>query len=514
MKKTSFSFVAIALFLLAMAACQTKPVNNYQKAIPADIAGVLAIRFQQMGDKAELNETTKAQVLQILKDGMKSDNTEKLEKIFKNPEESGISLEAPVILFSGISKNQGLVAKPLSTSKIDDLFATLKNEGANVTSTSKNGYTEVINDNLICTYNSESLLILFTSGDLSTTQAQAAAYMSQDASQSALSNEFYKKAIEKNSDLSVCISMANYQDLLRTVYLKSMPNLSFVQDSTIWKSMYMAGEVNFEKGNIHVESTYESSDKAALEKFEQLSCIGQKQSNTFLNRFPASTLYYVGSSLNGEKLYELVAPQLQALPDAINKDNLKRLISSIDGDFSFGITKLGMMNIPSALLYVKVKDNYPLTYIQEQLKDQVNFLPNGDNAVKGIIPMLNMTIYMGIQNGQFYFTNDTELFTRIDKPADNPLGNTPQGKNMKNSYSCGLVNFSAINQLPIVQAVIPNMGPQAAILKNMLNASDYLEFFSPTLTKGIGNFYLTDKTQNSLKTITSGVEQLLPLLSK
>ncbi len=514
MKRTLLSFIAAALLALAMVSCQPQPTNNYQKVIPAEISGVVAIRLQQMANKAELNESTKAQVLQILKDGMKSQNTEKLEKIFKNPEESGISLEAPIIAFFGISKNQGLVAKTLSTSKLDDLFTTLKNEGANVISTPKDGYTEVVIENLVCAYNSESLLMLFDSGNRGLVQEQTAAYMAQTESQSALSNGFYKKAIEKSSDISACVSMSSYQELLRsTTYMKSLPNFNFIQDSTIWENMYMQGELNFEKGNIHSEMAYESNDKAALEKLKQLSFMGQKQSNTFLNRFPASTLYYVGSSLNGEKLYNLIAPQLETLPETIDRDKLKQLITSIDGDFSFGLTKLGMMNIPSVLFYVEVKDNYPMTYIQEQLKSQVNFIPDGENAVKGVIPMLNMTIYMGIQKGQFYFTNDTELYSRIDKTADNPLGNTPQGGDMKNSYSCAFVNFNAINQIPIVQMLISKAGPQATILKNALSAADYMEAFSPSETKAIWNFFLTDKTQNSLKVITGGAEQLLPLIS-
>lgn len=533
MKRILFSFVAIAVFILATVSCQTKTTNDYQKAIPANISGVFAIRLQQMADKAELSETTKAQVLQILKDGMKSQNTEKLERIFKNPEESGISLQAPVIVFFGIprsmgatgqgttpsavflnsSLNQGLVAKPSSTSKLDDLFTTLKNEGAPVVSASKDGYTEVVIENLVCAYNSETLLMLFNSGNLPKTQEQAAVYIKQDENQSALSNKYFKKAIEKSLDLSVGISMANYPELFNSVYVKNMPAFAFLQDSTLWNDLYMLGGLNFEKGKIHADMSYESDNKAALDKLTKSSFIGQKQSNTFLNRFPASSLYYVGSSLDGEKLYEMFAPQITSLPSAIDQEKLKKLITSIDGDFSFGLTKLGMMNIPSVLLYVEVKDNYPLTYIQEQIKDQVNFIPDGDNAVKGIIPMLNMTIYMGVQKGQFYFTNDTELYSRIGKNADLPLGNSPQGKEMKNSYSCAFINFSAINQIPMVQMLLSKAGPQANIMKNILGGSDYLEVFAPSQTEAIWNFFLTDQTQNSLKVITGGAEQLLPLIS-
>lgn len=515
MKKTLLSFAAIALFVLATVSCQNgKTDNSYQNAIPANIAGVMAFRFQQMADKAELSESAKTQVLQILKDGMKSQNTEKLEKIFKNPEESGISLETPIIAFFGMSKNQGLVAKPVSTSKLDDLFASMKNEGIDVTSTSKNGYTEVVSENLVCAYNNETVLMLFTSGNLTATQEQAAACMAQTESQSALSNEFYKKAIGKTSDVSACVSMANYLDLVRTVNnMQMMSSFAFIQDSTIWKNLYMQGELNFEKGNIHAEIQYESSDKSALEKFKQLSFIDQKQDNKFINRFPASTLYYVGSNLNGEKLYNMVSPQLASLPAVIDQEKLKHLITSIDGDFSLGITKLGMMNIPSVLLYAEVKDDYPMTYIQEQLEDQITFTPNGENAVKGIIPMLNITIYMGVQNGQFYITNDSDIYARIDRPAENPLGNSPQGKAMKNSYSCAFINFSAINQIPIVQMAISKTGAQANMIKNALNGADYMEAFAPSMTEAVWNFFLTDKTQNSLKVITSGAEQLLPLMS-
>lgn len=516
MKKTLLSFAAAALLALSIVSCKETGTSNYQQVIPADASAIFAIRAQQMSEKAEMSEAAKAQVLKVLKDGLKSQNVEKLEEIFKNPEASGISLKEPVVVFATMKDGKGSVgiaAKVMSQSKLNNLFSTLQNEGVSTAPEKKSGYSEAIIENTaVCAYNDNSLLILATQQDLPATQEQAAAYMNQSEQQSALSNEFFKKALSKETDLSCCVSMSDYWDTFFRYYAKNLA-MPFPMDSALWTDIYMAASLNFEVGDIAAAFTYESADKSALKRIEDVTFCEKKQNNTFLNRFPASTLYYVGLNVNGEKLTKYFDNQFKGLPQSVNTDDLKKLLSSIHGDFSFGLTKLGVMGIPSVLAYAEVKDNYPLTYIQEQLKDQVQFIPNGNDAYKMIIPMLNMTIYVGIQNNQFYMTNDPELYSRIDKPADKPLGDSPQGKELKSTYSCALINFAAIRQLPIAEMMIDKMGPQGQMVKNALEASDYMNAYAPTLTTSFGNFYLQDKTQNSLKVITGGLEQLLPIVA-
>lgn len=275
----------------------------------------------------------------------------------------------------------------------------------------------------------------------------------------------------------------------------------------------MIGSLNFEKGKITSEAGYTSDDKDALKKFEDFSP-ANKQTNAFLNRFPASTIYYTGLNLNGEKLYNIVEPNLSNLPTPVNTDELKKLLSSINGDMAIGITKLGMMGIPSVLFYSEVKDNYPLTFIQEQAKGKIQLIPNGEDAWKINIPMLNMNLFFGIRDKQFYFTNDIDAYNAITEQSANPLGKTPQGAVLKESYACIYLSFSSLMQLPVLDMLFQGMGTQGQALKSELSTIDYLDILNLNKTEAVGNLYLKNKDENSLKVIINEMEKIIPVFNK
>lgn len=515
MKKTLFQFIAPILLVASMISCE-KTGKDYQQVIPANAAGVIAIKAKQIAEKADMNEGTKAQIINILKGGLKANNTEKLDAILKDPEASGISMSDPLLVFGTIENKQiGLVAKVKSQTKLNDLFVLLQSEGIASTPEKKGDYSEVIINDIVFTYNEHSLLLLTANNNLAEAQQQAAIYMAQGKEQSIVSNEIFRKTIGDGSDFNAFMSMEASQTFLKNLNISKMPIVyTGLPDSVTCSKMYIITSLNFEKGNIQFKVNYDSNDKDALKKYKEYCDIVHKQNDTFLNRFPASTLLYTGCNADWEKVYKYLEPNLKNLPFDQASINIEKLFNSMGGNLSSGITNVGLMNIPSFLFYADVKDNYPLTFILELLtKNNVPHVPNGENAWKINIPMMNLNFYLGIKNNQFYFTNDESKYAQIDQPATDPLGNSPQGRNLKGNYSCFFLNISQIMQIPMLDMVFLQMGAQGNIVKNALNGCDYLEMTVPTPTNQITNFYLKDKNQNSLKVITTGAEQLLPMIS-
>lgn len=518
MKRTLRALITAAILAISIVSC-TKTEPNYQRVIPANTIGVLSIKAKQLADKAGLSQEMKSKLNDILKNGLQGQNAEKLERIFQNPEESGISMSDPILIFGSIENKQvGLVAKVKKQASLNELFTSLQSEGACSTPEKKDTYSEtIIGDNLVCTYDDNSLLILFAADNVAQGQQQAAIYMAQDEKQSIIPNKAFQKAINKGTDFSYFVSLSGYTNAA-TQYMKmlggsTLPMMSIIPDSLLWSKIFMIGSLNFEKGKITSEAGYTSDDKDALKKFEDFSP-ANKQTNAFLNRFPASTIYYTGLNLNGEKLYNIVEPNLSNLPTPVNTDELKKLLSSINGDMAIGITKLGMMGIPSVLFYSEVKDNYPLTFIQEQAKGKIQLIPNGEDAWKINIPMLNMNLFFGIRDKQFYFTNDIDAYNAITEQSANPLGKTPQGAVLKESYACIYLSFSSLMQLPVLDMLFQGMGTQGQALKSELSTIDYLDILNLNKTEAVGNLYLKNKDENSLKVIINEMEKIIPVFNK
>ena len=75
--------------------------------IPADASVVASINLKSLASKAGLddkeNEAAKQKVLEALKSGMNAATFQQLEKVMKNPGESGINVESPFYVFSSSS---------------------------------------------------------------------------------------------------------------------------------------------------------------------------------------------------------------------------------------------------------------------------------------------------------------------------------------------------------------------------------------------------------------------------
>ena len=115
----------LAVLIVFMAACSKKA--EYIHVIPADASAVASINLNSLADKAGLNdkqnEGMKQKMMEALKSGMNAAAFQQLEKIMKNPSQSGIDVKAPVFVFTSKTFiSPTIVAK---VSNIEDLRASL-----------------------------------------------------------------------------------------------------------------------------------------------------------------------------------------------------------------------------------------------------------------------------------------------------------------------------------------------------------------------------------------------------
>ena len=100
-KKTISRLSVLVVLIVFLAAC-SKTVE-YTNIIPADATVVTSINLKSLTSKAGLNdkenEAAKQKVLEALKSGMNAATFQQLEKVMKNPGESGIDVESPFYVF-------------------------------------------------------------------------------------------------------------------------------------------------------------------------------------------------------------------------------------------------------------------------------------------------------------------------------------------------------------------------------------------------------------------------------
>ena len=197
-----------------------------------------------------------------------------------------------------------------------------------------------------------------------------------------------------------------------------------------------------------------------MKKLEEIFKMGGKQSGKFLKQIPANALYAVGMNLDGQKLYKFLSalPGLtQTQMNAIQSEDTKKIISSIDGDLLLSVIGLsgnvsGFMGtaIPDVAVFAQVNDDYAVELIKRNL-GILGVKEIGKNRYK--LSMGEASLYFGLENKKnFFITNSTQVFENISNGMPESLANTPYASAFnKQSYSV-IVNMKEgiANLMPMV----------------------------------------------------------------
>ena len=176
-KKTISRLSVLAVLIVFLAACSK--TSEYTNVIPADASVVASINLKSLASKAGLddkeNEAAKQKVLEALKSGMNAATFQQLEKVMKNPGESGIDVESPFYVFSSSSfPYPTVVGKVNNEDKLHASLDVMAKEQICQPVGEADGYSFTTMNSGLLAFNSSTILVVNVNGTTQTDKAKEA----------------------------------------------------------------------------------------------------------------------------------------------------------------------------------------------------------------------------------------------------------------------------------------------------------------------------------------------------
>ena len=511
MVKKMISRLSVLVVLIVFWTACTK-TSEYTNAIPADASAVASINLKSLADKAGLNdkenEAAKQKVLEALKSGMNAATFQQLEKVMKNPIESGIDVESPFYAFSSSSFPYPAVVGKVSNE--DNLHASLNvmvKEQICQPISEADGYSfTTMNGNLLA-FNSSTVIIVAVNGTTRTEKAKEGitALMRQTADNSIVKSYAFQEMGKQKNDVGFFASMAAIPATYRSQATMGLPAEVAPEDITL------VGGLNFEKGKIALKARYCTENEAAKALIKKQAESFGKTNGTFVKDVPASTLMFFNVGVKGEGLYNLLSENkdFRNTISIAKADEVKALFSSFNGDISAGLINVTMSSAPTFMLYAEVKNENVLEAIYKNkeslgLRRGEDILELGKNEY--VYKTGRMNIFFGIKNKQMYATNDELLYKNVGKAADKSIKEAPYASEMKGKSMFIAINAEAILDLPLVKMVAGFGGQEVKTYLELLNKVSYLSMTTEGDINEV-NLCLKDKNVNALKQIVDFAKQ-------
>lgn len=509
-KKMISRLSVLTVLIVFLTACSK--TSEYTNVIPADASVVASINLKSLASKAGLNdkenETAKQKVLEALKSGMNAATFQQLEKVMKNPSESGIDIESPFYVFSSSSFPYPTVVGKVSNE--DNLHASLDvmaKEQICQPISEADGYSFTTMTGSLLAFNSSTVLVVNVSGTTQTEKAKEAItnLLKQTADNSIVKSGAFQKMEKQKSDINFLASMEAIPATYRNQISMGLPTEVKTEDITL------VGGLNFEKGKIALKTenyTENEAVKALIKK--QMESFG-KANNTFVKYFPASTLMFLNIGVKGEGLYNLLSEnkEFRNTISIAKADEVKELFGSFNGDISAGLINVTRNIAPTFMLYADVKNGNALEALYKN-KQSLGMKRGEDIIQLGkdeyVYKTKGMNIFFGIKDKQMYATNDELLYKNVGKAADKSIKDAPYASDMKGKNIFVAINADAILDLTVVKMVAGFGGQEVKTYIELANKVSYLSMSSEGEISEI-DLCLKDKDVNALKQIVDFAKQ-------
>ena len=493
---------ALAAILLLVSACSQKA--EYTHAIPMQAETVIAIQPAQLADKAKVDNAS----LQKLKDLLKKDTDATLQEYYEtlldDPARSGIDFESPLYLFNlrALSKSGFFaVAKVADEANVQSFADALQQQGLISSTTAADGYT-LAEGQLLMAYNASTLIMMGSQAGPHTAALKdsIASWMQQTESQSYASRPEFQQMQQQKGDIKVIYPYAHLPKNYMAITGYRMPlglNL---------KDLRFIMGLSFEKGSIDLYLNYYTENeqiKALLAKQNQ---IYRPIRNTFVDYFPESTLMLVNAGVDGNALYDLLVEMTPMGENLSAKDaeTVKQLLSMFEDDFTFGMVNFTLSKLPSLLAYATVKDSTPLKALPDNAELK-KLLGRSNDIVqleedRYVWKSRNFNLFFGVQDNQFYATNDELLYKDLFKKCDPSIAQNAYAAEMKGKNGFTVIDVEAVCQLPIVKMLAGMGGSQYAAVLTVLERIAYLKSESSEAGNHV-SLQLKDRDTNALQQI-------------
>ena len=509
-KKMISRLSVLTVLIVFLTACSK--TSEYTNVIPADASVVASINLKSLASKAGLNdkenETAKQKVLEALKSGMNAATFQQLEKVMKNPSESGIDIESPFYVFSSSSfPYPAIVGKVSNEDNLHTSLDVMTKEQICQPVSEADGYSFTTMNGILLAFNNSTVMIVTVNGTSQTEKAKKGItdLMKQTADNSIVKCGAFQKMEQQKSDVNFFASMKTIPATYRSQASMGLPAEVKPEDITL------VGGLNFEKGKIALKSeNYTENDavKALLKK--QMESFG-KTNGTFAKYFPASTLMFLNIGVKGEGLYNLLSEnkEFRNTISIAKADEVKELFGSFNGDISAGLINVTRNIAPTFMLYADVKNGNALEALYKN-KQSLGMKRGEDIIQLGkdeyVYKTKGMNIFFGIKDKQMYVTNDELLYKNVGKAADKSIKDAPYASDMKGKNIFVAINADAILDLTVVKMVAGFGGQEVKTYIELANKVSYLSMSSEGEISEI-DLCLKDKDVNALKQIVDFAKQ-------
>ena len=502
----------LGVLIVFMAACSKKA--EYIHVIPADASAVASVNLNTLADKAGLNdkenEGMKQKMMEALKSGMNAAAFQQLEKIMKDPSQSGIDIKDPVFVFT--SKTFITPAMVAKVSNIDDLRAYLDlmaKEGICQPIAEEDGYSfTTLQKNSLLVFNENAAVLTeaYGTSQMDVAKQTISTLLKQTEENSIMKNSGFKKMQNQKGDINFFASM----DAVPKIYSQQ---ISMGLSSQLDLSEVMAvGNLNFEKGKIalQIETYSDNAETDALLK-KQAQAV-KKLNTTFLQNFPESTLAFLNIGVNGAAFYDLLLnnEEFRRNVSLAKAEEVKSLFASFDGDISIGLINVTMNSAPTFAAYADAKNGNALKALYDKKKElklrrNEDIIQLGENEY--VYKSNTNNVFFGIRNKQMYATNDELLYKNISKPVDKSIKDAGYVSDMKGKNVFFVINMDAILDLPVVKMITGFGGEEYQTYYKLASQISYIEAFSDSEGKTETAILLKNKDVNALKQIVDFAKQ-------
>lgn len=268
--------------------------------------------------------------------------------------------------------------------------------------------------------------------------------------------------------------------------------------------------MTFESGKIAVDTEALIENKELMAMYERGSEVLSPIRGTYMEHFPASTLWWMCGNLDGKKVYDLLSenPSIrQSLNNPLLPIDLESIFSAIQGDVAFGWTDKDL------LLYADVA-NRDFLHAFEELRP-LFALTGGQMKLNTVgtdryeFRMYGQSIWFGVKDGYFYLSTSEKMADEAGRRYGVSLQNTLWADQVKDNRFFLTVNATQLAKWIDSRADIRRqLSGDATVVTWVLNACDYLTLMLPGWQKAHLDIVTRDKETNVLRQIVCGLENL------
>lgn len=467
--------------------------NPYTNALPKDAATVVSLDLEGMVKKCDLDRQAQQAMGQLMKSTLKGSADALVDKIVKDPEESGLRLTDRVFFFMMPQAEMGgLLVRMADKDKLEELVEVLHGQQQCEAPADGDGCRWTVAGGGLLAWTDDAFLLLAGNGNPRDWQHQASMWLRQKDGEGYAGTPDFGKLKEADEDMAMVASL----NLMPKQYL-SMATMGLPADLKL-QDLKAFSTLDFQDGKAVLEVETMTENKVYKDLLKKQSEVTGPLDGSYLKAFPANTVGWMSAHVDGEKAYSLLRenPTIrQELDNSMMPLDFEAIFKAVKGDVALAMPEMSFS--PGFILYADVTNSAFMRTFEDlkpllaMTNGQMRLLDKGKDAYQFVAVDGSMmgagrgpvSFWLGVKDKRFYLTNRESLIGSEVKGMT--LEDCSWAKDVKGKLFYLNVNFQALS------AALPQL-PYVGML-------DYLTIESEGATKARMVLQMKNKKDNVLK---------------